>query len=136
LAPGVNCLISVSFNPAVAGPLSATLQIKDDAGSPVQTVALTGTGAKLTQAILFRYKEQLAPTISSIELLATATSGLPVGYSVVSGAAVLDGNVLRPTSAGIIVVRTVQGGNGKFAPATFVDHTFVVRPEPRFTHPI
>jgi hypothetical protein len=135
LAPGVNCLISVSFNPEVPGPLTGVLELKDNAGSSVQIAALSGTGAKRTQAILFRFREKLTADMPSIELLATATSGLPVDYAVVSGGAVLDGNMLSPTRPGMVVVRAMQPGNDKFAPAKLVDHTFVVRPEAGGTHP-
>ncbi len=43
LAPGAICLISVAFNPTVAGPLSGQVTISTDAGT--QIVELHGTGA-------------------------------------------------------------------------------------------
>jgi Abnormal spindle-like microcephaly-assoc'd, ASPM-SPD-2-Hydin/Beta-propeller repeat len=44
LAPGANCMISVTFAPTASGTLTGTLSITDDAASSPQTVTLTGTG--------------------------------------------------------------------------------------------
>jgi hypothetical protein len=48
LAAGANCTITVTFTPAAAASLSATLQIADDADSSPQSVALSGTGDAVT----------------------------------------------------------------------------------------
>jgi hypothetical protein len=44
LAPGANCSIQVTFSPTVAGPLSASLSINDNAPGSPQTAGMTGTG--------------------------------------------------------------------------------------------
>jgi hypothetical protein len=44
LVAGANCTISVEFKPAVAGALTATVDIKDNAAGSPQTITLTGTG--------------------------------------------------------------------------------------------
>ncbi len=44
LAAGKSCTISVTFKPAVAGALTATLNVADNATGSPQTVALSGTG--------------------------------------------------------------------------------------------
>ena len=44
LAAGASCTISVSFKPAAAGVLTATLSVADNAVSSPQKVTLTGTG--------------------------------------------------------------------------------------------
>ena len=41
---GLSCTITVTFAPTRSGPLSATLNLSDNAPSRVQTVLLTGTG--------------------------------------------------------------------------------------------
>jgi uncharacterized delta-60 repeat protein len=58
------------------------------------------------------------PANATYELTATASSGLPVAFTVVSGPAVVDGRTLRPTGAGLVVLRAEQAGNAQFGHAT------------------
>jgi hypothetical protein len=44
IPPGNYCTIQVNFIPAATGPLSATLNITDNATGSPQTVTLNGTG--------------------------------------------------------------------------------------------
>lgn len=44
LAPSASCTVSITFQPATAGNLTASLDITDDAGNSPQSVALSGTG--------------------------------------------------------------------------------------------
>ncbi|HEU4470414.1 MAG TPA: PA14 domain-containing protein [Flavisolibacter sp.] len=53
----------------------------------------------------------------TVTLNATASSGLPVTLSLVSGPATLTGNVLTTTGPGTVVVRAVQAGNGQYQAA-------------------
>ena len=59
-------------------------------------------------------------------LMASATSGLTVSYSILSGPAVLSGKVVTVTNTGLVVVRANQPGDGVYAPAPPVDQSFVV----------
>ncbi|HNU52412.1 MAG TPA: SdrD B-like domain-containing protein [Verrucomicrobiota bacterium] len=61
-----------------------------------------------------------------VECEASASSGLPVGFEVVSGPGALEGNELRTTGAGTIVVRAVQGGDALWLPAPPVEQTIEV----------
>ncbi len=61
-----------------------------------------------------------------ISLNATASSGLPVAYSVVSGPATLSGSILTITGAGSVVVRASQAGNAFYSAAPDSDQSFVV----------
>ena len=63
--------------------------------------------------------------VSAIALSATASSGLPVTYSVVSGPATLLNSSLTITGAGTVTVRASQAGNGSFDAAT-LDETFTI----------
>lgn len=54
----------------------------------------------------------------SYPLTAAASSGLPVTFSVVSGPAVIEGNLLRPSGRGSVVIRAEQAGNDQFLPLT------------------
>jgi hypothetical protein len=59
-------------------------------------------------------------------LNATASSGLPVSFSIVSGPATLAGGTLTITGAGTVMVRASQPGDANWAPAAPVDRSFVV----------
>ncbi len=81
---------------------------------------------KASQSIVF-------PTIGSrifgtspFTITATANSGLPVGFLVVSGPAALQGNQLTLTNPGIVAVRAFQPGDLNYLPATDVEQSFLV----------
>jgi len=58
---------------------------------------------------------------------ATASSGLPVSLSILSGPATISGNMVTITGSGTITVRASQPGNGSFNPAPTVDRSFVAK---------
>ncbi|MDZ4287031.1 MAG: Ig-like domain-containing protein [Prosthecobacter sp.] len=62
----------------------------------------------------------------SLTLSATASSGLPVSYSVLSGPATLSGSVLTFTGTGPVSVRASQAGDSAYLAAADVDRTFTV----------
>jgi hypothetical protein len=64
----------------------------------------------------------------AITLTATASSGLPVSFSLVSGPASLNGNQLAFTGPGPVVVQATQGGNGQWLPAAPVEAGVQVDP--------
>lgn len=69
-------------------------------------------------------------TTDIVELEATATSGLPVSFEVVSGPAQLIPGTTRlefSGEAGPVVVRTTQEGNGNWNEAEPVTHSFEVK---------
>lgn len=59
---------------------------------------------------------------------ATASSGLPVSYTVVSGPAQISGGSITLTGPGIVTVRASQEGDSSFDPAPDVEQTFTVIP--------
>jgi hypothetical protein len=66
--------------------------------------------------------------VAPITLSATATSGLPVSFAVISGPAMLSGSVLTVTGAGNVVVEASQTGNTAYSAAAPVDVSFMVSP--------
>src|SRR5208337_1025368 len=68
--------------------------------------------------------------VAPITLTATATSTLPVSYTVISGPATISGSVLTITSAGLVDVEADQAGNATYDVATPVDESFTVSPAP------
>ena len=59
-------------------------------------------------------------------LTATASSGLPVSYTVFSGPATVSGSMVTLTGAGTVSIRASQAGDNTFAPAPPVSQTFTV----------
>jgi surface protein len=59
-------------------------------------------------------------------LVATATSGLAVSFSIVSGPISLDGNEVTIMGAGTAVIAANQAGNNEYNPAEQVSQTFVI----------
>ena len=94
-------------------------------GSVSDTVSLTGS-ALISQTITF-------PTLSSpvtygvapITLAATASSDLPVSYTV-TGPATIGGNTLTITGVGTVVVTAAQAGDATYQAATPVSQTVIV----------
>ena len=60
------------------------------------------------------------------ELNATASSGLPVTFRIVSGPATITGNMLTINGAGKVVIRAEQSGNDKFSAAIPVENSFTI----------
>jgi len=111
--------------------------------------AMTGTTSNFVgtlntsfQAISFPPIGPKLTTSPPFKLNATATSGLAVGYTIVSGPATLSNDTLTLTAAGTVKVRAFQNGNAQYDSAVSVYNTFdVVNPalnlaiiEPR--HPL
>ena len=65
-------------------------------------------------------------TTGTIPLTATASSGLPVSFNVVSGPATLSGNSLSINGVGNVLVAARQAGNALYQTATPVTNTIVV----------
>jgi hypothetical protein len=86
----------------------------------------------LIQSLTFAPPSSVLLTNSTVPLDATASSGLPVTYRVVSGPGTVTGHVLTLTGAGSVVLRAEQGGSPQFLPAS-LERTITVLPAP---HPL
>src|SRR5208282_3417771 len=64
--------------------------------------------------------------VSPITLTATASSGLPVTFSIVSGPGTVSGSTLTITGVGTVVVAANQAGNADYTAAAQVTQTVVV----------
>jgi hypothetical protein len=88
------------------------------------TTAISVTGGTLSQTITFGPLNNVAYGVSPFTLSATASSGLPVSFSIVSGPATVAGNLLTVTGAGNITVSASQTGNSTYSPAPNVNQSF------------
>ncbi len=77
--------------------------------------------SKRPQSITFDLPSAVIASGSGVRLSATASSGLTVAFTLVSGAATVSGGVL--TGSGEVVVRASQAGNATFAAADSVSRT-------------
>jgi Tol biopolymer transport system component len=84
----------------------------------------------VAQALAFDPPAPVTLAASPVRLVATANSGLPVSFTVVSGPATLAGALLTLTGEGTVVVRAVQGGDEQFLPAPPVQREITVLATP------
>jgi hypothetical protein len=91
------------------------------------TATATPTASQQSQTISFTQPiTPVAYGVSPITLLATATSGLAVTFSVSSGPGTISGNALTVTGVGTIVVAANQAGNSSYSAAPQVARSIVV----------
>jgi alpha-tubulin suppressor-like RCC1 family protein len=131
VVPNGETTFMVTFEPTSGGPKTATLSLtSNDADENPFEIGLTGTGVVPgPQTITFPAIADQLSTAGPIMLVATASSGLPVSYSIVSGDAVatVSGNTLTLTGApGAVTVKASQAGGSGANPAADVFITFVV----------
>jgi sugar lactone lactonase YvrE len=121
---------------------TATVSIPSTQASGLYTVAVTYAGdtdysaatalsfqvqvGQQAQTIAFNSLTPVTYGAAPITLSATATSGLPVTFTVKSGPATLNGNVLTATGAGSVVIAADQAGNTLWQAATEVTQTLTI----------
>jgi len=114
LAPG-NQPLGVSFTPTdVTDYNTATAGVTLNVTVAAQTITFTGLPATATYG-----------TAGPYALTATASSKLPVSYSV-TGPATIGNSTLTITGAGTVVVTASQAGNADYSAASSVSLTIVV----------
>jgi len=91
-------------------------------GSATDTLSI----AQASQTITFAALADRSFSNSPVALTATASSGLPVSFSVQSGLATLSSSELTMTGTGTIIVRASQAGNQNYLAAANVDRSFEV----------
>jgi hypothetical protein len=135
LAPQTSCTISLTFTPLSNSPgtppvpFSAAVIVTDNAPSTTQSASLSGIGygGTVGQTITFIAASPVTFGVAPITLSATATSGLAVTFSVLSGpGTVTPSGVLTVTGAGTIVVAANQSGGNGFGAAPQVTQSIVV----------
>jgi len=124
LAASEWCELAVDFTPSVVSPLlSETVTVTSDslgvAGNQ-QQIAVSGVSlSKASQTISFAAPTGAVYGAAPIPLAASATSGLPITFSIVSGPGVItsNGKMLWFSGVGTVVLQAVQSGSGDFAAA-------------------
>lgn len=121
-------LILTRVTSADAGDYSV---IVTNAAGSVTSTSATLVVNKAAQAIAFDPLPTQTANAAPFSLHATATTGLPVTFTIASGPAVISDNTLTLTGeAGTVTVRASQAGNADYLAAPDVDRSFAVSPTP------
>ncbi|MRG47198.1 T9SS type A sorting domain-containing protein [Chitinophaga sp. SYP-B3965] len=124
----------------VGGPVTLTDSLVAITGAGIVTVRAKQAGnenydsAFVEQSFVVLKAQQLIDfgAISAevkgqtMHLTATATSGLPVGFSIAAGNGNLNGNVLKLNYEGLITIQADQAGNDNYEAAVSVPQTILV----------
>ena len=97
-----------------------------DAAQPTNHIF---TITRVSQTITFPSPGDQTYGVGPITLNATASSGLPVSYSIISGPATVSGNTLTITGAGSVTVQASQAGDSNWPAATPVTQVINVAPK-------
>lgn len=120
-----------------SGQDSFTFKANDgEADSNTATVTINiQEGGQLAQTITFGAPPQRQVGDAPFNLVAAASSGLPVSFQLLSGPATLDGSTVTLTGAvGVVHVRATQAGDGVYEAAPSVDaHFHVVQAATKIT---
>jgi hypothetical protein len=109
------------------GSHSITASYPGDSNSLASTsTVLTQVVNKADQFITFTPIPGKTYGDADFSVSATASSGLPVSFSIVSGPATILGSTVHITAAGTVIVRASQAGNGNYNGAPDVDQSFEV----------
>jgi hypothetical protein len=92
-------------------------------GSAASAPARVSVG-KRRQSITFQAATVALAAGQQVVLSASASSGLPVRFEVVSGAAIVNGDMLT-SQGGTVVVQATQAGDSVYEPAMPVSQTFM-----------
>ena len=126
IAAGGVSNFTVRFAPTNVCAYTAAVQIVHNSTSTPYVVYLAGEVPKHTQTITFPAIANQVAT-NTVGLAATASSGLPVAFEVVSGSAYISGSTnLSFSGAGQVSIRAGQTGNTEYAAAPDVTNTFTV----------
>jgi hypothetical protein len=132
--PSGSTTFTVVFTPRMPGLRTATVNIaSNDLANPYFNFTLTGLGALTVprpQTIAFTPAATVYLSQSPLALTATASSGLPVTLSLVSGPATLTDGTLTLTGPGILKVLATQAGGSNYAAAAAVTRSIVVADDP------
>jgi hypothetical protein len=99
-----------------------------NAASPVEQILVIVDAEKTNQSITFTTIPDKTEGDAPFDLSATASSGLEVVFSVVSGPATINGNTLTLTGPGTVNVMASQAGDETYHPAEEVERSFCSNP--------
>ncbi|MCC6823782.1 MAG: hypothetical protein IT579_23920, partial [Verrucomicrobia subdivision 3 bacterium] len=120
--------VRFKFATGLAIDSTGNLFVADNGNSTIRTTRQVG---KSEQLITFAPLPDKSAGDAPFTLTASASSGLPVAFSIVSGAATVSNNLVTLTGGGTVTVRASQSGNTNFNAAPDIDRSFVVTKLPQ-----
>lgn len=120
-ADGASATASFNFPNGIALDSSGNVYVVDTSNHKIRK-AVPGP----TQSIVFPTLNPKTYGDASFPVSATASSGLPVTFSITSGPAAVSGNTISINGIGTVTVRASQAGNASYLPAPNVDQSFFV----------
>jgi hypothetical protein len=126
------CTVSGSIATLSAAGTCTIVASQAGAGQygPATSVPQSFSIVTQTQTINFMPASPLVYGVAPFTLTGTASSGLPISYSVVSGPGSLNGSTLTLTGAGVIVLAANQVGNNSYTAAPQAMASITVNPAP------
>ena len=118
----------ITWSAGSSGTVGLGIVIVDGCFSANGSAAVT-LNVRVNQTITFNSVPSQTYGNPQITLVASASSGLPVTFTIVTGPATISGNALTITGAGTVVVNANQPGNSNYNPAV-AQQSFVVSPIP------
>lgn len=120
--------IFAGWSPNVANQnASSTITLNGDASITAIFIPEDEVGEPLNQVISFLPLADKHVDDLPFPIFSTASSGLPVSLSILSGPATITGNTITLTGEiGTVVVQAIQAGNQQFQAATTVNRSFKV----------
>gem|GEM_PF-843058 len=143
---GLTVTFTVLSGPATLGTNGKTLtltgagtvviqatQSGDNSYLPAPAVRVSFKVTQLAQRLTFKTPATATMGAAPLTLIATASSGLPVSFTVISGPGNLgvDGKTLTFTNAGTVVVQATQPGDAAYKAAPAVQATIKVSQVPQ-----
>jgi hypothetical protein len=122
LTNATNYTLSVNAN----HDLTATFTNTGATNPPVTNPPSTNVVGTNSQTITFAPATPVKFSVGTVNLSATASSGLPVSFSLISGPATLSNATLSLTGAGTVTVKATQAGNSTYKAATAVTKNIVI----------
>jgi hypothetical protein len=113
----------------IADPMSSATTIRITGSATVQAVFVPDP--RVAQSIEFPSVPSKVLPAAPFAVFATASSGLPVMFAIVSGPATVSGNVVTLTGEpGIVILEATQAGDARYLPATASGPFIVTKPTP------
>src|SRR5205823_9521312 len=116
----------VSFTDLRIDSAGTDKQLTASASGLSNAVSSVFTVVKKDQTITFGALAAKTYGDAPFTVSATASSGLTVSFSIVSGPATISGSTVTITGAGTVTVRAAQSGDANWNAATSVDQSFSV----------